>query len=72
MTASAPARVLLGTHTWAASADAARRNAHGIASLQALRDVEIVNVQFRDRPHEYPGLETAAVMPNDSNDLTGR
>jgi len=72
MTASAPARVLLGTHTWAASADAARRNAHGIASLHALRDVDIVNVQFRDRPHEYPGLETAAVMPNDSNVITRR
>ncbi len=72
MTASAPARVLLGTHTWEASADAARRNAIAIASLQALRDVDIVNLQFRDRPHEYSGLETLAVMPGDSNVLTGR
>jgi hypothetical protein len=72
MTASAPARVLVGTHTWAASADAARRNAHGIASLQALCDADIVNVQFRDRPHEHPGVETLARLRRDSNLLVGR
>ena len=72
MTASAPGRVLLGTHTWAASADAARRNAHALASLQALHGIDIVNVQFRDRPHEHPGVQTLAVLPRDSNGLTGR
>jgi hypothetical protein len=72
MTGGAPARVLVGTHTWAANADGARRNANGIASLQALHDTDIVNVQFRDRPHEHPGLETLAAMPRDSNVLTGR
>ena len=64
--------VLIGTHTWAASADAARRNAAAIASLQALAAVEIVNLQFRDRPHEAPGLRTRAALPRDSNTLTGR
>lgn len=72
MSRGAVARVLLGTHTWAASADAARRNANAIAALNALRDVDIVNVQFRDRPHEHPGLETLAELPRDSNVLTGR
>jgi hypothetical protein len=65
-------RVLIGTHTWAASPDATRRNAAAIASLHALHGVEIVNLQFRDGPHEHPGLRTLAVLPRDSNTLTGR
>jgi hypothetical protein len=64
--------VLVGTHTWPAGADAARRNAAGIASLLGLTGVEIVNLQFRDRPHESPGLRTLATLPRDSNTLTGR
>lgn len=64
--------ILIGTHTWAASADAARRNAAAIASLQSLSGVDIVNLQFRDGPHQSPGLRTLAVLPRDSNTLTGR
>ena len=64
--------ILIGTHTWPAGADAARRNAAAIASLHALTGVEVVNLQFRDRPHESPGLRTLAVLPRDSNTLTGR
>jgi hypothetical protein len=64
--------ILIGTHTWAAGADGVRRNAAAIASLHALSGVEIVNLQFRDRPHESPGLRTLAALPRDSNTLTGR
>lgn len=67
-----PGPILIGTHTWPASGDTARRNDAGIASLKALHNVSIVNVQFREKPHEVPGLTTLATMPRDSNVVTGR
>ena len=64
--------VLIGTHTWEAGPDATRRNAAAIASLHTLSGVEVVNLQFRDRPHQHPELRTLAALPRDSNSLTRR
>jgi hypothetical protein len=65
-------RILIGTHTFAARGDGARRQAACISSLKALDGVEIVNVQFADAPHQMEGIETHAVLRNTSNDLAGR
>ncbi len=65
-------RVLLGTHTFGASGEGARRQAACLASLQALRGAEIVNVQFAHEPHHADGLDTLAVLRHTSNALTGR
>ncbi len=66
------ARLPIGTHTFAAAGDGARRQAACIASLKGLRGVQIVNVQFERDPHHVNGIETLAVLRNTSNALTGR
>ena len=66
------AELLIGTHTFAAPGDGARRQAACIASLTTLRGVRIVNVQFAHAPHHVAGIETLAVLRNTSNDLSGR
>jgi len=65
-------RLLIGTHTFAAEGDSARRQAAGVASLCALDGVEIVNVQFERRPHHADGLPTLPVLRGTSNDIAGR
>jgi hypothetical protein len=69
-TSGAP-RLLIGTHTFAAAGDGARRQAACIASLRALHGVDIVNVQFEREPHHVDGVRTLAVLRNTSNELTG-
>lgn len=66
------ASLLIGTHTFAASGDAARRQANGLASLQALADAAVVNVQFADAPHVVEGVETLAVLQTDSRAVARR
>ena len=65
-------RLLIGTHTFGARGDGARRQAAGIASLTALHGVRIVNVQFAHEPHHVEGIETLPVLRNTSNALSGR
>ncbi len=65
-------RLLLGTHTFAASGDGARRQAAAVASMCALRDADVVNLQFADAPHDVEGLETLAVLRRDSRTVSGR
>ncbi len=64
--------LLIGTHTFAASGDAARRQANCLASLVALTDAALVNVQFADEPHAVDGVETLAVLKKDSCIVSGR
>lgn len=68
----ARSRMLIGTHTFAAAGESARRQAAGIASLRALRDVDIVNVQFERNPHDVDGVPSLAVLRETSNAITGR
>jgi hypothetical protein len=65
-------RILIGTHTFAARGDGARRQTACIASLRALDRVQIVNVQFARDPHHAEEIETLAVLQNTSNGLTRR
>ena len=67
-----PDRLLLGTHTHSAPGEAGRRQAAGLASLLALGGVDLVNVQFRERPHDVSGIRTLAVLPRDSTQLAHR
>jgi hypothetical protein len=64
--------MLIGTHTFAAAGDSARRQAAAVASLRALRNVEIVNVQFERNPHHIDGVTSLAVLRLTSNGITGR
>jgi hypothetical protein len=64
--------VLLGTHTFAGGPDAMRRQAAGVGSLQQLRGVQIVNVQFESDPHHVTGLRTLACLRSSSVSVTGR
>ena len=65
-------RLLIGTHTYAARGDAARRQSACTESLQALTCARIVNVQFAREPHYVDGIDTLPVLRNTSNSLTGR
>jgi hypothetical protein len=67
-----PAAILIGTHTFPASGDAARRQANAVASLRALERATIVNVQFADGAHHVDGVETLAVLRKDSRTVSGR
>lgn len=64
--------ILIGTHTFPASGDAARRQADAVASLRALEGTAIVNVQFADGAHELTGIETLARLRKDSWTVTRR
>jgi hypothetical protein len=66
-----PNRVLVGTQFYTANADAARRQARCAASLLALRDVDVANVQWRDDVYEYPGIETLATLDRDAAAVAG-
>ena len=64
--------IVFGTHTYAASGDAARRQEQGVASLRALGNVQLVNVQFRTAPHHAAGITTLPALTRDSVTVTGR
>lgn len=65
-------RLLLGTHTFAATGEGGRRQAAALAALSTLTDVEIVNVQFADAPHNVDGVRTLPVLRQDSITATAR
>jgi hypothetical protein len=65
-------RLLLGTHTHDAAGEGGRRQAAAMAALQQLHDVDLVNAQFRERPHHVAGIETLAVLEHSSNSVSGR
>ena len=64
--------MLIGTHTFAARGDGARRQEAGVSSMRALQRVELVNVQFALEPHHMPGVETLAVLTRTSNSVSRR
>jgi hypothetical protein len=64
--------MLVGTHTYAASGDALRRQQASAGSLAALDVAEAVNVQFAEGAHALRDLETLAVLRLDANGITGR
>jgi hypothetical protein len=64
--------VLVGTHTFAVTGEGGRRQEAGVASLQRLSGVEIVNVQFVEHTHHFPGVRTLAVLRQTSNAVSGR
>jgi hypothetical protein len=63
--------LILGTHTFAATGDAGRRQSAAMTSLRALRGVLPVNVQFASGGHEVEGIETLAVLERDACTVTG-
>ena len=63
--------VLLGTQFYAAPDDAARRQANCAASLVALRDADLVNIQWRNDAYQQPGVETLAVLERDAAAVVG-
>lgn len=64
--------MLIGTHTYAASGDAARRQRACVDSLLRLKHAAIVDVQFVEAPHRLEGVETLAVLRKDARTVTGR
>lgn len=64
--------LLLGTHYHPGSEQTLARQARARASLEALRGVKLVNLQFPDAVIEIPGFETVPQLLNDSNKITGR
>ena len=64
--------LVLGTHTFDASGDAARRQAAALDSLRLLRGVIPVNVQFARAGHSVAGIETIARLNRDSCTVTRR
>ncbi len=64
-------RILIGTQFYAATGDAARRQAQCSASLRSLRDADLVNVQWRDEVFESAGIDTVPVLARDAASLVG-
>jgi hypothetical protein len=65
-------RVLIGTHTYAGSPSAIRRQQEALDALVTLRGAEIVNVQFGREPHVVPEVRTLALLKQSSNSVSGR
>ena len=65
-------RLVLGTHTFAATGDAARRQAAAIETLRSLRGVAPVNVQFAYGGHSVGGVETLSVLSRDACTVSSR
>lgn len=63
--------VIVGTHTYAASGDAARRQSAAMDALRRLRDATPVNVQFEEGAHAVEGIETLRVLTRDARTVTG-
>jgi hypothetical protein len=68
---AADPRLLIGTHTYAASGDAARRQSACLASLAALPRASVVDLQFAIDGHRAEGVETLAVLKKDARTVTG-
>ena len=64
--------LVVGTHTFAASGDAARRQLAAMDTLRLLRGVVPVNVQFARDGHSVAGIETQPRLARDSCTVTGR
>lgn len=58
--------LLIGTHTYAASGEAAGRQRRCLESLAGLRRAAVVDVQFAEGGHRVEGVETLAVLRRDS------
>ncbi len=68
------ASLLLGTHAYPATGDAARRQSRALASLREVSHGSPINLQFRDRGQLVvaDGCETLAVLEQDSRTVSGR
>jgi hypothetical protein len=64
--------MLVGTHTYAATGESARRQAASVDSLRTLHGVDVVNAQLEHAPHHVPGISTLAALTGTSNGVTGR
>jgi hypothetical protein len=64
--------LLLGTHAYPASGEAAVRQDAALDALRQLRGVRLVNVQFADAPFVVAGFDTRADLVRDSRTVTGR
>ena len=64
--------LLLGASAFAASEDAARRQAAALASWRALPGVSLANLQWPDEVFEVDGFATHPVLRLDSRAVTGR
>lgn len=64
--------LLIGTHTYPAVGDAARRQAAAIATLGGLARAGALDVQFRREPHRIDGLPSIDALSLDSCLITGR
>jgi hypothetical protein len=65
-------RVLIGTNTYPGGPGAIQRQEQAVRALQALRGVDVVNVQFARQPHEFAGLRTLPLLTRSSNSVSGR
>src|SRR4051812_35955397 len=63
--------LLIGASLYDAQGDAAHRQAACVASLRALPNVALVNVQWADAPYVADGMPTVPVLRLDSNTETG-
>ena len=64
--------LVVGTHTFAATGDAARRQSNALAVLRDLRGVSVANVQFADGGHTVDGVQTIASLTRDSCTVSHR
>jgi len=63
--------LVLGTQVYEGAPDAMARQTRAVEALVALRNVIPLNVQWADAPYEWSGLETIAVLRQDSATVTG-
>lgn len=65
--------ILIGVNLYAASDDAAQRQANAVRSMRELADCRLMNLQFvRGVPFEVDGLATAVELELDGPGVTGR
>jgi len=62
--------LLLGTHLFDARGDAAARQRRAAAANAALQRTDLVNVQGRSAPFEYPDIATLATLTRTARDAT--
>jgi len=65
--------VILGTHIYPASGDAAERMQRALDTWTTLPGVRLINLQFADdvSPAGHPAFETRAILRQDSRTVTG-
>jgi hypothetical protein len=64
--------VLIGMNFYAASGDAARRQARAIDMLRTMPKASCVNLQWPDGRFDVPGIPTLAELKQDARSVTGR